>query len=1040
MWSRRVTTATAVVQAARRAGVRSLASVPKKAPHPNESFLQGNSAVYLEQMYEVYKTNPDKVDASLATYFRNVDNGLDAGQAFQPYPGLTTQLSAASSSVAAGHNISETKAAADTINLLQLIRAYQTRGHEQANLDPLGITKPSDLPDLDYRTYGFTEADLERQFDLSGVEKEIKGILGLNRPAKLGEILGTLEEAYCGNVGLEYMHIMDREKCNFIRERFEKPHAIKDGLTKEERLQILERLTFAVMWESFLSTKWNTAKRFGLEGAESFIPGFKSLIDQATLNGVENVVIGMPHRGRLNVIANVVRKDLYKIFLQFKGLSVQNEAMFKSLRGDDYAISGDVKYHLGMTYKRKYPDGRQVELSLAANPSHLEAVDPVVVGKARAKQYYDNDEEGNRTMPVLIHGDAAFCGQGVVYETMNMSGLPDYKTGGCIHIIVNNQIGFTTDPRQSRSTRYCTDLGRAFDCPIFHVNADDPEAVAYIFKVAADYRHKYHSDVIIDVVGYRRNGHNEMDQPLFTQPNMYQIIKKTPSVLDKYSTHAIESGLCDQAHVASVKNMVMEIYEEEFRKSTEPNQYIDDNEWIDSKWEGQTAIGKFSKRQPTRVDEDVLKNIGEVIFQPPEGFSPHRTIKKLLKDKLEMVRSGENIDWGCAELLAYGSLLLEGKHVRVSGQDSQRGTFSHRHAVLHDQNEPYGTWSGLNELSNASNVKAIGEGNDKIAKASVCNSPLSEYGIMGFELGYALEDPNALIIWEAQFGDFSNGAQIVVDQFISCGETKWNRQCGLTLMLPHGYDGQGPEHSSCRIERFLQLSDEDPDQIPEHSGREQSMAIQNNNWQVCNVTTPAQIFHLLRRQVHRGFRKPLVIATPKSMLKDDLVRCTIEDLAGPDAYFHRCLLESDPVVNATPDEDIRRVIFCTGKIYYELATYRKKHDIKDVAIIRIEQITPFPFDRVAETYQKYPNAKLVFCQEEPKNMGTWYFCDDRIYTAIRQVRLERGENIENEPELRCEYVGRSTMASPAVGYGGVHALEQQDIIERAFAENPASEE
>ncbi|GBG29103.1 2-oxoglutarate dehydrogenase, mitochondrial [Hondaea fermentalgiana] len=1036
MWSTQSATARAVAQAARRlAGARTLASVPKKAPHPNESFLQGTSAVYLEQMYDLYKQDPSKVDSSLATYFRNVDSGMDPGMAFQPFPGLTTQLSAAASSVEAGQNIGVGRATSDTINVMQLIRAFQTRGHEHANLDPLGILKPQELADLDYTTYGFTEADLDREFNLSGVEKEIKGILDTGGPIKLRDILDTLKQAYCSNIGLEYMHITDREKCNFIRERFEKPNAVAEGLSKEERLQILERLTFAVMWEFFLSTKWNTAKRFGLEGAESFIPGFKSLIDQATLNGVENVVIGMPHRGRLNVIANVVRKDLYKIFLQFKGLSVQNEQLFKSLR-DDYAISGDVKYHLGMTYQREYPDGRKVELSLAANPSHLEAVDPVVVGKARAKQYYDDDVDGDRTMPVLIHGDAAFCGQGVVYETMHMSALPDYKTGGAIHIVVNNQIGFTTDPYQSRSTRYCTDLGRAFDCPIFHVNADDPEAVAYIFKVAADYRQKYKSDVIIDVVGYRRNGHNEMDQPLFTQPKMYQIIKKTPNVLDKYTAKAIETGLCDQAHVATVKNMVMEIYEDEFRKSTEPNQFIDDNEWIDSKWEGQTAIGKFSKRQPTRVDEDVLRGIGEIIFQPPEGFQPHRTIKKLLNEKLNMTRKGEGIDWGCAELLAYGSLLLEGKHVRVSGQDSQRGTFSHRHAVLHDQNEPYGTWVGLNELANTDieAVRAIGEGNDKIANITVCNSSLSEYGIMGFELGYALEDPNALVIWEAQFGDFSNGAQIIVDQFISCGETKWNRQCGLTLFLPHGYDGQGPEHSSCRIERFLQLSDEDPDQIPEHSGREQSMAIQNNNWQVCNVTTPAQIFHLLRRQVHRGFRKPLVIATPKSMLKDDLVRSDIEEFSGPDAYFHRVLLEVDPEVNATPDEDIRKVIFCVGKLYYELANYRKKNDIKDVAIIRIEQITPFPFDRIAETYQKYSNAKLVFAQEEPKNMGTWYFCDDRIYTAIRKVRMERGDPVDNEPELRAEYIGRSTMASPAVGYGGVHALEQQDIIERAFAE------
>mmetsp|Transcript_33214 Transcript_33214/g.53481 ORF Transcript_33214/g.53481 Transcript_33214/m.53481 type:complete len:976 (+) Transcript_33214:304-3231(+) len=975
-------------------------------------------------MYTLYQAHPEKVDPSLRQYFENVDAGKGPGEAFQPFPGLATPMASAASG--------DGKATQSTINLIHLVRAFQTVGHLTCDLDPLGILKKQQLPDLDFRTYGFTEADLDRKFDLSGFEnRELAGLLGFQHPITLRELIETLENAYCGTIGVEYMHIGDRGKCNFIRERFEKKNAVKEGLSVEERKQVLERLSFACLFESFLKTKWNTAKRFGLEGCESFIPGMKSLIDRATEGGVENVVIGMPHRGRLNVIANVVRKDLFKIFLQFKGLNVDSEQVFKMLQ-EDYGISGDVKYHLGMTYQREYPDGRKVELSLAANPSHLEAVDPIVVGKSRAKQYYHGDEDGKKTLPILIHGDAAFCGQGVVYETMHMSHLPEYKTGGCVHVVVNNQIGFTTDPYMSRSTRYCTDLGKAFDCPIFHVNADDPEAVAYVFKVAAEYRQEYQSDVIIDIVGYRRNGHNEMDQPLFTQPEMYQIIKNTPSVLDKYSKVAIAEGLCDQAHIDDVKKMVTSIYEDEFAKSMQPGASdVDmDNEWVDSKWEGTTAIGTFSKRQPTRVDADVLKEIGQKIFSPPETFTPHRTIKNILKQKLEMINTGKSLDWACGELLAYGSLLLEGKHVRLSGQDSQRGTFSHRHAVLHDQKAPFDTWTGLNELDS---LKPIGADNDKIAKATVANSSLSEFGIMGFELGYSLEDPNALVIWEAQFGDFSNGSQIIIDQFLSCGENKWNRQCGLTLLLPHGYDGAGPEHSSCRIERFLQLSDEDPDSIPVHSGKEQSMAIQKNNWQVCNVTTPAQFFHLLRRQVHRGFRKPLVVASPKSMLKDDLVRSDIEDFSGENAYFHRLIPEVDPEVNATPDSKIRKVIFCVGKIYYELASQRKKSDINDVAIVRIEQITPFPFDRVEEIYQQYPNAELVFCQEEPKNMGTWYFCDDRIYTAIRKVRTLRGDPVDSEPELRCKYVGRGTMASPAVGYGSVHNLEQADIIARALA-------
>jgi 2-oxoglutarate dehydrogenase E1 component len=479
--------------------------------------------------------------------------------------------------------------------------------------------------------------------------------------------------------------------------------------------------------------------------------------------------------------------------MQFKGSNVDSDEVFDSLESS-YAISGDVKYHLGMTYARKYPDGREVELSLAANPSHLEAVNPVVLGKTRAKQYFMGDTKGEKSMAVLIHGDAAFCGQGVVYETMGMMHLPEYKTGGTIHIVVNNQIGFTTDPNCSRSTRYATDLGKAFDCPVFHVNADDPESVVYVFKAAAEYRQKYLTDVIIDVVGYRKNGHNEMDQPLFTQPEMYQIIKKTPSVLDKYTRQCVASGLCDEAHIAEVKNFVTGIFETEFIKSTQPVPAGSDSmdfEWVDSKWTGEKAIGSFSPRQPTRVDEQVLKDIGKHIFNPPETFTPHRTIKNLMKQKAEMCETGTGIDWGCAENLAYGSLLLEGKHVRIGGQDSQRGTFSHRHAVLHDQ-KTFEKWSGLNTLKDKMSPIPNNKGTtEPVAQITAANSSLSEYGVMGFELGYALEDPNALVIWEAQFGDFSNGAQIMVDQFLSCGETKWNRQCGLVLLLPHGYDGGG---------------------------------------------------------------------------------------------------------------------------------------------------------------------------------------------------------------------------------------------------------
>lgn len=996
----------------------------KPQPHPNESFLSGSSASYMEQMYNIYSTNPNAVNPSLKAYFENMDAGVEPGKAFQAFPGLQSDLSTPSV-VRSSAGVSEFG------NLMNLIRAYQTRGHEVASLDPLGIEKTPVVPDLDYKTYGFTEADLDRKFSLNpDITTMYSGILGQDS-FTLRELLDVLNTSYASTVGVEYMHINDREQCNFIREMFEVPGGVKSNLTVDDKKQILERLGFSVLFEQFLATKWNTAKRFGLEGCESFIPGFKALIDQSTLLGVENVVIGMPHRGRLNVIANVVRKDLYKIFMQFKGLNVDTEEATKALE-TSYAVSGDVKYHLGMSFARKYPDGREVNLSLAANPSHLEAVNPVVLGKSKAMQYFSNDEKGQHTMPVLIHGDAAFCGQGVVYETMGMCQLPNYGTGGTIHIVVNNQIGYTTIPKDGRSSRYSTDLGKAFNAPVFHVNADDPEAVHGVFKAAAKYRQKYLHDVVIDVIGYRKNGHNEMDQPLFTQPEMYQVIKKTPDVFTKYSKHCIENGVCNDGHIAEVKNMILDIFEDEFAKSSKPHspeeQAALDFEWVDSKWVGEKEIGSFSPRQPTKVDKETLQSLGETIFTPPEDFTPHRSLKKIVKDKKQMCATGEGIDWGCAELLAYGSLLLEGKHVRISGQDVQRGTFSHRHAVLHDQ-QNYKEWCGLNSLSEK--MKPIGD--EPIAKFSAANSHLSEYGVMGFELGYSLEDPNALVIWEAQFGDFNNGAQIIIDQFVSCGETKWNRQSGLVLLLPHGYDGGGPEHSSCRIERFLQLSDEDPDVIPENIGKEQSMAIQNNNWQVCNATTPAQFFHLLRRQVHRGFRKPLVVASPKSMLKDDQVKSSLEDFYGDKAYFHRLLFEVNPKVNATPDEKIRKVIFCVGKIYYELAQKRDENEQVDVAIIRIEQITPFPFDRVQEVYQKYPNAELVFCQEEPKNQGPWYFCDDRIYTSIREVKKARGEDVDNQPELRCEFVGRPTMASPAVGYGAVNAKQQEMIIEKALA-------
>ncbi|GLD98266.1 hypothetical protein PINS_up006963 [Pythium insidiosum] len=993
-------------------------------PHASEMFLTGTNNAYVEEMYSSWKTDPSSVHKSWDVYFRQIERGAVPGEAFIPPPtiqsGVTPVVSTAASAASLDHN--------DALGLSYLIRAYQVRGHEAANLDPLGLQQRPALSELDIEQYGFTQADLDRVIRIpknfsSGVSGFLEELAD-GHEMTLGQIVQRLKETYCNNIGVQYMHILDREKCNWIRTKVES--LVKTEESREKQMHVLERLAFSVVFERFLGNKYNTTKRFGLDGAESLIPGLKYMIDRATELGMEHVVIGMPHRGRLNVLSNVIRKPIQQIFKEFQGTHIDVES-YKQQDVEDWSNSGDVKYHLGTSYDRMYPDGRHVHLSLVANPSHLEAVNPVVVGKAKAKQFYlGNDEDAERkVLPLLLHGDAAFSGQGVVYETMHLAALDNYDTGGTIHVVVNNQIGFTTDPANSRSSQYCSDIGKAFDVPILHVNGDDPEAVVKVFELAAEWRQQWRSDVIINLTCYRRFGHNEVDNPFFTQPLMYKKISQMKSVLDMYVDKLVASGAkkedCD-AVVDKVWNFFQSTFEES--KDWEPAKKSD---WLANRWESFKSPNQRSRIRRTGVDMNVLKHVGAKLTAIPEGFALNRQLERIVSAKKATIEAGEGIDWGTAEALAWGTLLLEGNHVRISGQDVERGTFSHRHAVLHDQ-ETNTEFVPLNHLVNKTSpsapidYKSTGEGvvPEVQAEFVASNSSLSEFGVMGFELGYSLENPNALVMWEAQFGDFANGAQIMIDQFLSAGEDKWMRQSGLVLLLPHGYEGQGAEHSSCRIERFLQMTDDDPDVVPVMD-EENRMQIQHTNWQVVNCSTPAQYFHVLRRQIHRDFRKPLISVQPKSLLRLRQASSKIEEMA-EGTQFHRVLPEATPE-KLVKDDDVKRVVFCSGKIYYELAQEREEKGIDNVAIVRVEQIAPFPFDKVAEQAAKYQNADIVWAQEEPQNMGFWTYVAPRMETALKKI---------NSDARRPSYVGRVAAAAPATGYHAVHQIEQARILSKAM--------
>jgi 2-oxoglutarate dehydrogenase E1 component len=799
------------------------------------------------------------------------------------------------------------------------------------------------------------------------------------------------------NVGIQYVHISDREQCDWIRERVEVP--MPWNYSGDEKRMILDRLMWSESFEKFMASKYPNEKRFGLEGCESLIPGMKALIDRSVEHGVKHVTIGMPHRGRLNVLANVVRKPIEAILNEFKG------------HGDpDDWPAGDVKYHLGANYVRPTPSGKKVSLSLVANPSHLEAEDPVVLGKTRALQHLENDETEHKTaLGVLLHGDAAFAGQGVVYETMGFHNLPHYGTGGTIHLIVNNQIGFTTDPRFARSTPYPSDIAKAIDAPIFHVNGDNVEAVNWVCQLAADYRAKWKRDVVIDVVCYRRYGHNETDQPAFTQPRMYKAIEKQPTPLTKYTKQLIERGTFTEKDIEEHKKWVWDTLEQAANAAKD---YVPTSkEWLSSSWQGfptpkELAANVLATRS-TGTDEETLKTIGRAIGSFPQDFTVHKNLARILQGRGKAIEQGTGIDWSTAEALAFGSLAIEKKHVRLSGQDVERGTFSQRHAVIHDQ-ENEKQYTPLNNL-----------GSDQ-AKFVVCNSSLSEFGTLGFELGYSLVSPDTLAIWEAQFGDFANNAQVIFDQFIASGERKWFQRSGLVVNLPHGFDGQGPEHSSARIERFLQLCDDHPQIYPTPNKLERQH--QDCNMQIVYATTPANYFHVLRRQIHRDFRKPLIIFFSKSLLRLPAARSDLKDFT-EGTGFQRYIPEASEGLVA--NDQVKRHILCSGQVYYALVQERDARGIKDIAISRVEQLSPLPYDLLTPHLDSYPNADLLWCQEEPLNNGAWTYIAPRLQTAANETEHHKGR--------APIYAGRDPTSSVATGSKTQHKKEVESFLDKALS-------
>ncbi|XP_029045631.1 2-oxoglutarate dehydrogenase, mitochondrial isoform X3 [Osmia bicornis bicornis] len=1016
-----------------------------------EPFLNGSSSSYVEEMYNAWLQDPNSVHVSWDAFFRSSTAGAPPGAAYQAPPSLAPSHNqiplGALLPLGGGSQLSQVpineKIIDDHLAVQAIIRSYQARGHLVADLDPLGIMQ-TDLihthyaarkgsPEQVLRQYMLEESDMDRIFKLPSTTF----IGGKEKALPLREILRRLEAAYCGHIGVEFMFINSLEQCNWIRQKMETPGVME--MTNDERRLILARLTRATGFEAFLARKWSSEKRFGLEGCEILIPAMKQVIDKSTELGVESVVMGMPHRGRLNVLANVCRKPLSQIFTQFAALEAADDG------------SGDVKYHLGTYIERlNRVTNKNIRLAVVANPSHLEAVDPVVQGKTRAEQFYRGDGEGKKVMSILLHGDAAFCGQGIVFETMHLSDLPDYTTHGTIHIVVNNQIGFTTDPRHSRSSPYCTDVARVVNAPIFHVNSDDPEAVMHVCKVAAEWRATFHKDVVIDIVSYRRNGHNEIDEPMFTQPLMYRKIKNTPPALDKYAQNLTNDGVVTPEEVKDVKDKYEKICEEAYVNARQET-HIKYKDWLDSPWSGFFEGKDPLKVSPTGIKEDTLIHIGKKFSSPPPNaaeFVIHKGIERILKSRMEMIEA-RTVDWALGEAMAFGSLLKEGIHVRLSGQDVERGTFSHRHHVLHHQTVDKATYRPLCYLY------------PDQAPYTVCNSSLSEFGVLGFELGYSMTNPNALVCWEAQFGDFNNTAQCIIDQFISSGQAKWVRQSGLVMLQPHGLEGMGPEHSSARLERFLQMSADDPDYFPPESEEFAVRQLHDINWIVANCSTPANYFHILRRQIALPFRKPLILMTPKSLLRHPEAKSSF-DLMLENTEFLRVIPE-EGAATQNPN-NVKRLLFCSGKVFYDLKKSRAERQLEDkIAIARVEQISPFPYDLVKKEAAKYPNAELIWAQEEPKNQGGWTYVQPRFNTALNGTRpvssgntssessggwfsgwfssskpttttASNSESVESDkPKQRTvRYVGRPTAASPATGSKMQHLKELKQLFDDSF--------
>lgn len=929
------------------------------------SHLSGSNATYVEELYEAYLKDPNSVPDQWRDNFDKLPrvNGTESDVPHstirQHFLYLAKNKNRAQplavSSVSSEHEKKQVK-------VLQLITAFRVRGHQKANLDPLGIMERESVPDLELTHHGLSAADLDTTFQTGNV------FLG-REEATLREIIDALERTYCTSIGVEYMHIVDTAEKRWIQQRMESVRS-HPNYSIDVKTHLLERLVAAEGLERMLATKYPGTKRFGLEGGESLIPCLDEIIQRAGSYGAKELVIGMAHRGRLNVLVNILGKNPAELFSEFEGLK-KNEVG-----------SGDVKYHQGFSSNVMTPGG-ELHLALAFNPSHLEIVSPVVEGSVRARQDRRKDKKGDMVVPVLIHGDAAFAGQGVVMETFQMSQTRGYKTGGTLHIIINNQVGFTTSYRHdARSTEYCTDVAKMVQAPIFHVNGDDPEAVLFVTQMAIDFRQQFKKDVVIDLICYRARGHNEADEPAITQPMMYSVIRQKKNPREIYSNRLVEEGSFVEADINTMMN--------EYRSTLDNGQHVvkslvkKPNLELFVDWTpflGHDYVAYYD----TSVDVKVIHDLAQKLNDVPDGMVVQRQVSKIREDRQKMAAGALAIDWGFAETMAYATLLSEGYPVRLTGQDVGRGTFSHRHAVIHNQKSP-GTHVPLKTVA------------AKNTKLDLYDSLLSEEAVLAFEYGYSTTSPNGLVVWEAQFGDFANGAQVVIDQFISSGEHKWMRLCGLTMLLPHGYEGQGPEHSSARLERFLQLCAE-------------------HNMQVCVPSTPAQVFHMLRRQAIRPLRKPLIVMSPKSLLRHKLAKSNLDELAN--GYF-KVVLDDSWKHEA---DKIERVILCSGKVYYDLFEYRAHNEIENTAVVRIEQLYPFPEQELQEMLGRYPNMKsVVWCQEEPMNQGAWYCSQHHMRHVVNSLK----------PELLLQYAGRAGSAAPAAGYMSLHLEEQANLVETAF--------